>query len=437
MKVQTLTWLVLATMCAGPSWAMERDETCTLQSPLPIIINRPEGRLEATLDRGVEVTVLVVGDEGRSRVTTGDAAGSVATRDLEAACAGTLQVCRLEKPVVMYAKTRSDSQAWRLKPGATLSVLRSGKAWAHARVDDLEGFINADELKVACRGLAGGALEKTAEPEVTEEVERGEGPGVLFLPLLLDGAAPAASADSIGDLLFERLAAYRPDAARLPLSSARTAGKWRAHVETASARARAAGFAYVLVGKLGVETVDGKGVLVLSTAMVDARASKIMKGVRMRPTMRLEDPWPEQMLATLLPLIADAPGGKVPVAPRSTAPSTTTTPTTTPKTVGSALPDAAPWFANPWGYLAAGGAVAVGAGAGVAGWLALDENTAANATTPLDVARGERRERALQLGIASDALTAAAVVTGIATVVVFASRAGMDDSPQVLAQRAE
>jgi hypothetical protein len=101
------------------------------------------------------------------------------------------------------------------------------------------------------------------------------------------------------------------------------------------------------------------------------------------------------------------------------------------------LPDAAPWFANPWGYLAAGGAVAVGAGAGVAGWLALDENAAANATTPLDVARGERRERALQLGIASDALTAAAVVTGIATVVVFASRAGMDDSPQTLALRAE
>lgn len=421
-----------------PSWAMERDETCTLQAPLPIIINRPEGRLEATVDRGVEVTVLVVGDEGRSRVTTGDATGSVATLDLEAACEGTLQVCRLEKTVMMYAKTRSDSQAWRLKPGATLSVLRSGKSWAHARVDDLEGFIKAEDIKGACRGIAGGALENTAEPEITVEVERGEGPGVLFLPFLLEGATPAGAADGIGDLLFERLAAYRPDAARLPLSTARAAGTWKAHVQTASAQARAAGFAYVLVGKVGIESIDGKGALVLSTAMVDAKASKIIKGVRMRPTTRLDDPWPEHLLATVLPLIADAPGGKVPAAPRGPVTTSPTTPgTTAPKTMGSALAEPAPWFANPWGYLVAGGAVAVGAGAGVAGWLSIDENAAANGTTPLDGARGERRERALQLGITSDALTAAAVVTGIATVVVFASRAGMDDSPAILAQRAE
>jgi hypothetical protein len=402
-----------------------------------MVVNRPQGRIEATLDRGVVVTVLVVGDEGRSRVTTGDAAGSVATRDLESACAGTLQICRLASPVMLYAKTRSDSQAWRLKEGATVSVLRSGKTWVHLRVDDLEGFSKSDEVKAGCRGSAGGDVEDTVDTEITEEVERGEGPGILFLPLLLEGTAPVGPTAEVGDVLFERLAAYRPDAARLPQTTGLAAGKWKADVDNASARARSAGFAYVVVGKIGVETVDGKVVLMLSTAIVDAKANTILKAARVRPTTRPQDPWPEQLLATLLSVVDDAPGGRIPTAPQVITGERAPLKAPPSATLAAASSDRAPWYTNAWGYAVAGLGAGMGAGAGVAGWMSMQENAAANATSPLDDGRRDYRARALALGITSDALTASAIVTGVVTIVVFATRAGMDDSPAPPTLRAQ
>jgi hypothetical protein len=428
---------MLLVTCSSPTWAIEKGESCTLQSPLPMVVNRPQGRIEATLDRGVVVSVLVVGDEGRSRVTTGDAAGSVATLDLESACAGTLQICRLESPVMLYAKTRSDSQAWRLKPGATVSVLRSGKTWAHLRVDDLEGFSKSDEVKAACRGADGGTVEDTVDTEITEDVERGEGPGILFLPLLLEGTAPAGPTAEVGDVLFERLAAYRPDAARLPQTTGLAAGKWKADVDNASARARSAGFAYVVVGKVGVETVDGKVTLMLSTAIVDAKAKTILKAARVRPTTRPQDPWPEQLLATLLSVVDDAPGGRIPTAPQVITGEKAPLSASPPASLAAALPERAPWYANPWGYAVAGLSTGMGAAAGVAAWMSLQENAAADDTSSLDAGRGDHRARALALGITSDALAAAAIVTGVVTIVVFATRAGLDDSPSTLAPRAQ
>lgn len=428
---------MLLVMCSSPTMALVKGESCTLQSPLPMVVNRPQGRIEATLDRGVVVTVLVVGDEGRSRVTTGDAAGSVATRDLESACAGTLQICRLESPVMLYAKTRSDSQAWRLKAGATVSVLRIGKTWAHVRVDDLEGFSKSDEVKAGCRGSAGGVVEDTVETEITEDVERGEGPGILFLPLLLEGTAPAGPTSELGDLLFERLAAYRPDAARLPQTTGLAAGKWKADVDKASARARSAGFAYVVVGKVGAETVDGKVLLVLSTAIVDANANTILKAARVRPTTRRQDPWPEQLLATLLSVVDDAPDGRIPTAAKVISGEKGPLSAPSPASLAAALPDHAQWYANPWGYAVAGLSAGMGVAAGVAGWMSMQENAAADDPSSLDAGRTEHRARALALGITSDALTASAIVTGVVTIVVFATRAGMDDSPAPPALRAQ
>ena len=114
-----------------PAAAMDKGDVCTLKAPLLVTINRPEGKVETTLDPGTDVEVVVVGDEGRTRVTTGDAKGAVATRDLEAACAGTLQLCRLSKELMLFEKNSSDSRSWKINPGAALSVLRTGKVWAH------------------------------------------------------------------------------------------------------------------------------------------------------------------------------------------------------------------------------------------------------------------------------------------------------------------
>ena len=417
--------VVVAIGLAGPAVAFDKGDVCTLKAPLLVTINRPEGKVETTLDPGTDVEVVVVGDEGRTRINTGDAKGAVATRDLEAACAGTLRTCRLTRELLLFEKNRSDSRSWKLKPGASLSVLRTGKVWAHLRIDDLEGFAKTDELRPACP-IAGEL--KITEAEPTEEVERGEGPGVLLLPLLLEGAAPAGTADLLAEAFFDRLIYYRPDAARLPtLDGSVPEENWKKHVQASAVRARSAGLAYVVVGKLGVESAGDKGVLVVSLALVEAASGTVIKALRARPTMRPEDLWAENTLAVMLPLMRTAPGARQPSGPKP-APSSKqgSRQNATSTTTANASAGPAPWFANPWGYVALGTAAAAGVGSGVVGALANADNDAANDTAPVDDDRSTLREQALVKSIASDSLAIVAGVAVVTTVVVFASRTGME-----------
>lgn len=424
MRVLVLAVLaVLAVLSSTTAHALDRGDVCTLKAPLPMVVNRAQGRIEATIDRGIDVTVVAVGDEGRTRVTTGDATGSVATRDLEAACAGTLQVCKLTQPLTLYAKTRSDSQAWRLKTGALVSVLRSGKVWAHVRVDDLEGFTDATDLRQHCAIDAGGAVSDAAEPELSEEVARGEGPGILWLPFIVEGAAPVDDVDAVGVLFYDRLAAYRPDAARLPLNLPRNS-KWKAYAEAARTRARASGFAYVVIGKVEVADIDGRGTLVASIAIVDTKSGRVLKGARIKPTTRFDDQWPEVVLSALLPYAGSAPNSTPVVAPKDEPLPMLQTPPPPPRPLQIVEP--APWFANPWGYVTLVAAVGAGVGAGVVGSMAMEANDAANAAAPISDDRARFREQALPLALGADGLAVVGVGMAVATVAVFASRAGMD-----------
>ena len=419
--------LVVVALSSLPAAALEKGDVCTLKAPLLVTINRPEGKVETTLDPGTDVEVVVVGDEGRTRVSTGDAKGAVATRDLEAACAGTLQLCRLTKDLFVFEKNRSDSRSWKIKQGAPLSVLRTGKVWAHVRVDDLEGFAKADELLPRCPLVGNsGVVKETGEPAPTEEVERGEGPGVLLLPLLLEGAAPAGTADVLAETFFDRLAYYRPDAARLPMEGARQLN-WKKHLQDSAARAKNAGLGYVVVGKLAVESVGDKGVLVVSLALVDTGSGATVKAVRARPTLDPDDPWAETMLGVLLPLMRTAPGARQPELPKPKrgTQGAVDGPALPVRTVANATPPPSPWFANPWGYVALGTAAAAGVGSGVVGALANADNTAANDTPPVNDERSALREQALVKSITSDSLAVVAGVAAVTTIVVFASRAGM------------
>jgi hypothetical protein len=415
--------LVLGALSSSSTWALDRGDVCTLKAPLPMVVNRKQGRVEATIDRGVDVTVVTVGDEGRTRVTTGDATGSVATRDLEAACAGTLQVCKLTQPVTLYAKTRSDSQAWRLKTGGLVSVLRSGKVWAHVRVDDLEGFTDATDLRDHCVIDAGGSVSDAAEPELSEEIARGEGPGILWLPFIVEGAAPVDDVDAVGVLFYDRLAAYRPDAAPVPLNLPRTS-KWKAYAEAARTRAKASGFAFAMIGKVEVADIEGKGTLVASIAIIDAKSGRVLKGVRIKPTTRFADLWPEIVLSALLPYAGSAPNSTPVVAPPEEPLPMLQTPPPPPRPLQ--IVEDAPWFANPWGYVTLVAAVGAGVGAGVVGSMAMEANDAANAAPPISDDRASLRRQALPLALGADGLAVVGVGMVVATVAVFASHAGMD-----------
>ena len=423
-------FIVVVALAAVPATALENGDVCTLKTPLSMTMNRSEGKVEATLNTGSTVEVTAVGDEGRTGINTGNIKGNVATKDLEAACAGTLQLCRVTQDLLIFEKNSSDTRGWRIKVGASLSMLRTGKVWAHVRIDDIDGFAKVDELRERCLLIPAVEPAGNAQPLPIEEVERGEGPGVLLLPFITEGAAPAGSADVLADHFFNGLAAYRPDVARLG-SHHSSELKWNKYVEESSARARNAGLRYLILGIVGVEAEspsEPQQQLLISIALVDSESTSTLKAVRSHPTLNPEDPWVENTLKLFLPLLRSAPGARLP-EPKKTMTMTTTTTTApqalSPPTLANAMRGPAPWFANPWGYAALGTAAAAGIGSGVVGVLAGRDNTAANNTPPVDEARSVLRGQALVKSIAADSLAVVAGVATVTSVVVFASRIGM------------
>ena len=100
-----------------------------------------------------------------------------------------------------------------------------------------------------------------------------------------------------------------------------------------------------------------------------------------------------------------------------------------PSTKGAtALPEAAPtpWFANGLGYATLAATALCGAGSGVAGTFALDDDHAANALVQSDPDRATRRNKAIAEAITADSLGAVAAGAFVATIVVFATRTGLD-----------
>jgi hypothetical protein len=437
-----LAFLVVVVVASSAS-AMEPGDKCKLKTPLEITMNRAGGVIEESLDVGTVVELLSVSDQnGIARITSGDVKGNVAAVDLESACTGTLRTCTLSSAIIMYEQNRSDSKSWRVKPGADVSILKKGKTWAAVRVGDLQGFVKTDEVGPACAAKkaapdsddGNNTSEAPTTPAAQESVDRGDGPGVLFLPFGLDGAAPAGSADALAEALWERLSYYRPDAARLGADASARDKPWKDLVAASAKRAHGVETAYVIVGRLSIEAPSPDAPLedknLLQLAVVDSKSGHVLKGVRIRPTTKASDPWAEKVLADLLPAMATAPGAKVPTkadklevpaAPQPTPgspPAKHTDATPTPPT---------PWFANGWGYAALAGTALFGAGSGVAGRLALDDNARANDTVQIDPRRATLRNGALGEAITADSLGVVAVGAGVTTIVVFATRAGLSD----------
>jgi hypothetical protein len=431
---RALVVIALALATAPAAHALVAGDVCTVKSVLPVRVESGSTNVATTFDDGTEVRVLYVDDTGRARITNGAVRGVVVTHELEAACAGTLRLCRAKGGFSLFERNRSDSRSWPVTSGALFSVLRAGKVWAHLRAGEQEGFATVADVDDHCSADLESATTTTTEPAAADDpgaspvevVDRGDGPGILVLPFLLDEGAPAPAADRLATTFDEHLRTYRPDVGHLPLLGSRTVA-WKEHVDGAVKRARAAGLAYALLAKVGPDASKAGG-FVVSIVVVDVASGKTMKAVRARPTALDDDTWTEPALASLLPAVAAAPGGRLPTnhpATTATTEAPPATPTTTVATTGETW--GTPWFANPWGYLALGAAIGTGVGAGYVGQAALEENDAANATPFLDEQRAERRASALRQAVTADALAATSAVAAVTTVVVFAARVGIGE----------
>jgi hypothetical protein len=434
---RSLVVVVTMLAMAPGAHALVAGDACSLKATLPVIVQSGGTNVPTTFDAGTDVRLLYVEDSGgRGRISNGAVRGVVTMRELEAACAGTLRLCRATSAFSLFERNRSDSRSWPVSPGTAVSVLRAGKVWAHLLVAEKEGFATVVDVNGRCSADDGGATEPSERPHAddasgapVEDVERGEGPGILVLPFVLDDGAPVPVADRLAATFDEHLRTYRPDVGHLPLLGSRTVA-WKDHVDGAIKRARAVGLAYALLARVSPEPAgkaDGGG-LVVSIAVIDVASGKTLKGVRAHPTSLDDDSWSDPALASLLPAIAPAPGGRLPSVHPTTA-TTTTEPasSTTPKVATTGEGWSAPWFANPWGYLALGAAIGSGVGAWYVGQAALEANAAANATPSIDDKRAERRADALQQAVIADGLTATSALSGIAAVAIFAARVGIGE----------
>lgn len=420
---------------AAPATAVGSGDTCKVRAPLKITMKGAAGTIDATIERDTLVEVLSVGDQGYARVRAGEMVGSVSTLDLESACTGALRTCTLKAPVMMFDENRSDSKSYRLKEGASLSILKRGRTWAAVRIEDLTGFVKSDDVAKHCVAADETVGSGASDPGLgVEAVDRGEGPGLLVLPFHVEGATPIGSADAFLDVLFDRVSFFRPDAARVGVEGARDIA-WSAQVAAAAKRARGADTAFALIGRLALEPPSKDDPLteryLLQLALVDAKSAKVLKGARVRPTLRPEDDWADRLLAALLPVLPAAPGARPPPIPGK---KTELTAPTEPAPVAPGPPpaatptDAGPhWYGNALGYLALGTAAAAGAGAGATGYFALAQNDDANARVQTDPEGPGQRNTALALAITSDALSVTAVAAALTGVVLFATGAGLPE----------
>ncbi len=430
-RIATAAALALFATASRADDLSQLGDACTLEAPLRVRIAQAAGTLEVTLEPGARVEIVAVnsGDSGFARVLSGDVRGDVSTAEFTSACRGALRTCQLVAPVTMYEENRSDSKAWRIKSGANLSVLKQGRTWGAVRVGDLSGFVKTEELEPACTRAASDANLNGDESEAAgaDPVERGDGPGVLFLPFAIEGAVPVGTADALLQLLSDRGAYYRPDAALLadPRDVRRARrDSWQEQIAGAAKRASIADTEFAIIGRLALEPNADRSLrsrLLLQLAAIEASTGAVVKAIRIRPTTKPEDTWPEKALAALLPLLPIAPGSKIPAAAQTSE--TLITVLDAPRT-REAPRETSSWLANPWGWLTLAAGAALASGSGVVCVAALEDNTRANGTPAADPAQIALRNSALAQAITADALGIAAAGALITSAVVFATRAG-------------
>jgi hypothetical protein len=334
----------------------------------------------------------------------------------------------------MFEKNRSDSRSFKIKEGADVSLLKRGKVWAAIRVGDLVGFVDSKEIARNCKSTAPEEVvvfDESIDGPVAS-VERGDGPGVLLLTFSLEGNAPTGVADAYFQNLWERTGLYRPDAGKLDDESLRKL-PWKKAVDASLQRAKGADMAYVLIGRVSIDDTPppaGQVVAesyVLQLGIYDTKSGKLLKGVRVKPSTRLDDRWAENALSKLLPEIAAAPGSRNPEPPRQVevAQPAEQAPTTARGPSEGAWVERS-WLANPYGFVALGVGLLAGGGGAALAFIALDENEQANATPAVNDARAERRSDALWKGATADALGVVAVAALATSAVVFITRAGIE-----------
>lgn len=316
---------LVASFVSAPSDAATKGDRCKIKAPLPMLLRGPNGSVEATVEQGTVVELLSDGDGGRAVLRAEDMLGTVSMLDFESACRGTFEQCSAQTAMVIYEEKRRDSPSRKVRAGTVINILERGKAWTTVRHVDEMGYVTNAVLAEQCsKGPAVTSDEDDPTPndaegevaDITEDIPRGDGPGVLFLPFHAEGSATLRDADVYGETLYARLSYYRPDAGHASDVGRKRRISMTDMVAEAAKRAKNAEMAYAVIGRLDMAAAPDAPAgsspdrAVVQVALVDAQSGKVMKAVKARPADKRENKWAELLLYNMLPFLAPAPGAR-------------------------------------------------------------------------------------------------------------------------------
>lgn len=289
-----LCFLALALASPTARAELSSGDDCRLSKPLLVKLrNSVQGSVETELPRGTEITISDAGLQV-SRIQSGEVEALASTSSLEAVCAVPRARCVLTEPIKM-ATERSPrggkSKVFKVKAGATLSILERGPSRSRVLVGNVRGRVNTEHLDEKCRQLAEGASAPvTAAATVGSVTPPAAGTRVAVLPFVVAKNASAVDARVFEDRITEALQKRRRDVVGpkdpRPAASERLADP-KQHLATDGQVGAQLGVPYVVAAHL-----SGQGkARVLSLSVVDVRSGRVVRTVRARPTHREADPW--------------------------------------------------------------------------------------------------------------------------------------------------
>ncbi len=411
---------------------LDAGQECRLSGPLVVKLrNSVQGSVETELSAGTPITITEPGLQF-SRLMSGEVEALAPTSALEAVCAAAVERCVLQDAIKMATERsgRKKQKVFKVKKGATLSVLERGKQRSRVVVGGVLGRVNTDHLDEKCKTLpATKGSEASGKPRAgggggTSAAVIAPAPAGVRVAVLAFSLAPSGSAvdarafeDDLTSALLKRRGDVmgprdpRPDA-KARLSDAKK------HLSEAAQIGAQMNVPYVITGQLGR---DGEH-RVLSLSVYDIKAGRVVRTLRARPTYHKQDPWADVTSGFLNEVL---PGGTKYVPPQGDEEPEPVPAAPLPKaSAKGAWSDGPPWYTNGLAYTSLGAGVLLATGGALTGYWASTDVAARNSTTLTDGSRRELANAAMTKAIVADSLYATAALAAVASVVFFVT--GLD-----------
>lgn len=291
--------VALLVVVAAPAHAeLAAGDACKLSAPVVVKLRSSvQGTIETELSAGTEITVTDPGLQV-TRIVSGEVEALAPTPPLEAACAAVKERCVLAEAIKMATAPGAGGKqkVFRVKQGATLSVLERGPSRSRVLVGGVLGRVNTRHLDEKCRRVAlappSGAVtdEEEAPDDELDVAPAPEGVRVAVLAFAIAPGASAVDARAFEDELSAALQRRRGDVVGppgpRPDEDARRMDA-AAHLAAAAKLGARMGVPYVVTGHLAR---DG-ATRVLSLSVYDVKKGRLVRTVRARPTYHKKDPW--------------------------------------------------------------------------------------------------------------------------------------------------